>query len=154
MLGHRDVERVELLDHRSRAAALGHRRGPEREELPGDAAVAHPRQIDVAEQVRDLGHRPVVTLGEIVAELVHQLGGVGVEVEHRHLVVQRARLVERERHQATIRNSGGARIFRLRSGSGADSSQIRRSRGMVLAARTRNSGWGAAGTPAVQLGGR
>src|SRR6185436_17906135 len=95
---HRGVERVELVGHAPRAAALGVGRGPEAEELAGDAALAQPRQIDVAEQVGPRRHRAIVAQREVVAELVHQLGGVGVQVEHAAFGVERARLVEGEGH--------------------------------------------------------
>jgi hypothetical protein len=40
MFLHRAIERIELLRHALRAALLRIRRGPEAEELPGDAALA------------------------------------------------------------------------------------------------------------------
>ena len=59
-----------------------------------------PRQIDVAEHVRDRRHRALVARREVVAELVHQLRGVGVEIDHADLGVERAGLVERQRHRS------------------------------------------------------
>ena len=65
---------------------------------------AQARQIDVAEHVRALRHRALVARREVVAELVHQLRGVGVQIEHADLAVKRARLVGREAHDRTIRS--------------------------------------------------
>ena len=56
-------------------------------------------------------------------------------------------------HQARVRNSGGANRRRRRKGSGPSRSQRARRRGMVSAARTRKTPWGAAGTLAVHAGG-
>lgn len=55
-------------------------------------------------------------------------------------------------YQAAVRNSGGARIRRRRSGSGPSSSHRRRSRGKWRVARTRYTGLDAAFTSAVHAG--
>lgn len=54
---------------------------------------------------------------------------------------------------AIVRNSGGAKICRLRKGSGPSVSHDRRNLGMVAAAPTRYTGLGAGPTDWVQAGG-
>ena len=44
------------------------------------------------------GFTPLVAIGQIEVEPVHQLGGVGVQIEHAHLLVQGQRLVEGQAH--------------------------------------------------------
>jgi hypothetical protein len=63
---------------------------------------------DVADQVRTARQRPLVARGEVVAELVHQLRGVGVEIHHADLGVERAGFVERQRHVLTVHASATA----------------------------------------------
>jgi hypothetical protein len=129
-------EGVDLAVHRGGAAALRIGPGPHAEHLRPDPALAHARQVDVAE-VADLARAaPLVALGDVVAEPVHQLGGVGVEVEDQDLVVEQARLFERERHghsgTSGERGGTGAGCQRPRTASSTASAESTRLNGGMM----------------------
>src|SRR5262249_43371291 len=61
---------------------------PHPEELRAEAALAHARQVEVPEPA-DSRRRRGMAPRHVVAELLDELDGVGVEVEDRQLVVER-----------------------------------------------------------------